>query len=56
MECENYLCVYNDNNKCILDKITLDTTGLCLECIYVSISDEDIKKAKEAFFKEESIY
>ncbi len=47
MNCENYLCIYENNGQCILDKIELDIVGLCKECIYIDISNKDLKTKKQ---------
>ncbi len=52
MKCENIFCIYWKNNKCILDKITLDIKGVCQECIYINISENKLKrKRNEILYK-----
>lgn len=51
MECENVFCVYEKDGKCILDKVSLDITGQCTECITVEIENVIIAKAKNNFLK-----
>ena len=46
MNCENYLCIYENNGTCVLDEIELDIQGQCKECIYVNLSDNDLKQIK----------
>jgi len=54
MICENYFCVYNKDDKCMFDDdVTLDVTGMCLDCIYPTIDQDVIDKAKERFFNGE---
>ncbi len=47
MNCENEYCIYNKEYKCILDEITLDIQGKCIECIYVDIPSQQLEKLKE---------
>lgn len=47
VQCENFLCVYNDKNKCTLKNISLDITGTCRECIYPEIPREILDKLKK---------
>ena len=56
MECENSLCIYEKNKKCILDEISVNMLGICDECIYPSIDEEllqDLKNKTLERFKEE---
>lgn len=46
MECENNYCIYEKKGKCILDTISLDTTGQCIDCIYFNIDDDTLQKLK----------
>ena len=47
MKCENLYCIYNDEDKCILESVSLDIQGKCKECIYVDITDDQLKKLKK---------
>lgn len=47
MECENIYCVFCKNNKCLLNKISIDISGLCKDCIYVDIAKEVLEQAKK---------
>ena len=55
MKCENYFCIYEDNGKCILDKIELDVMGQCTECIYVNLESDVLKEAKQNLLKKYEI-
>lgn len=55
MKCENYFCIYEDNGKCILDKIELDIMGQCTECIYVNLESDVLKEAKQNLLKKYEI-
>ncbi|MBQ3005473.1 MAG: hypothetical protein IJD88_06035 [Clostridia bacterium] len=46
MNCENDLCIYQENGVCILDEIELDFQGQCTACIRIDIEDSDLKKLK----------
>lgn len=37
LACEFDLCIYNDNAKCILGQTTINSIGMCDECIIVSM-------------------
>jgi len=47
MKCEVDYCIYNRNFSCILNKIQIDSTGMCEECILISISKVDLEFLKE---------
>ena len=32
MQCEFYYCIYNSENKCILNEIEIDELGMCGSC------------------------
>ena len=55
MKCENYFCIYEDNGKCILDKIELDIMGQCTECIYVNLESDVLKEAKQNLLRKYEI-
>ena len=47
MKCENSLCVYQFEDKCILNEVKIDSLGMCTECIYPDIDENVLKEAKE---------
>lgn len=47
MQCENKLCIYCKEDKCILDSISVDALGMCADCIQVTIETELLERAKE---------
>ena len=53
MNCENNLCVYWNNGKCILGEISIDASGVCADCIYVNIDENILKNARKKFLGEE---
>ena len=46
MNCENNFCIYQRNGNCILNEISIDSSGMCTECIYPDIDEEILKDAK----------
>lgn len=46
MKCENNYCIYHFNGKCILDKVDMNSLGMCTECIYPDIDEEFLNQAK----------
>ena len=51
MNCENSFCIYQSKGKCTLDKINIDSLGMCTECIYPDIDEEIINQAKLKLLK-----
>ena len=47
MTCENIFCIYQRNNECILEEISLDIMGICDNCIYVDIDTKMLNELKE---------
>lgn len=47
MNCENFLCIYEKNNKCLLDTINLDILGQCTNCVYISIENDLLDTLKK---------
>lgn len=47
MQCKNELCIYCKKDKCILDSISIDTLGMCADCIQITIEAELLEKVKE---------
>ena len=46
MECENELCIYWQEGLCLLSRISIDSVGLCTQCIYPSFPPEVLERAK----------
>lgn len=46
MHCECDLCIYNQNNFCILDEITVSVSGACDNCVFVSLPEAYLEKQK----------
>ncbi|MBR5515400.1 MAG: hypothetical protein IKU52_04280 [Clostridia bacterium] len=51
MICENVFCVYNHNNRCIVNEPELDIMGMCRACVYVEPDAEYIKCLKIKMLK-----
>ena len=47
IRCENYLCMYMEDEKCLLDEIALDVCGVCQDCIYIEIPEDEIERIKK---------
>lgn len=45
MKCENSFCIYQTTGKCMLDKVDIDSLGMCKECIYPDIDEEILNQA-----------
>ena len=46
IQCENEWCVYQENNRCVMQTVTLDIQGQCQECVYVSLDAEWLQQRK----------
>ncbi|MDD5923163.1 MAG: hypothetical protein PUC88_00030 [Clostridia bacterium] len=46
MKCENSFCIYQFKSECLLDKVDIDSLGMCTECIYPDIDEEILNRAK----------
>ncbi len=46
MRCEYEFCIYNKNNKCLLENINIDSLGLCADCILPDIDPSILQQAK----------
>ncbi len=51
MVCTNKLCVYCEDEKCILQEISIGTLGICEEFILVDIEDGILSERKEMMLK-----
>ncbi|MCL2577225.1 MAG: sporulation initiation factor Spo0A C-terminal domain-containing protein [Defluviitaleaceae bacterium] len=48
MNCENELCVYNKNYKCVLEKVTINNFSICKESAYISLQKNYLDRVKES--------
>lgn len=46
--CLNDLCLYWNDNCCILSNINLDVSGMCENCIYIKFSVQELNKKRKA--------
>lgn len=46
MKCENSFCIYQSEGKCSIEKVSIDSLGMCTECIYPDIDEEILNQAK----------
>lgn len=51
MRCENLFCIYYENDACTLSEISLSIQGACEACIYVSMDDAVLKRARDALLQ-----
>ena len=47
MRCENDLCIYWEENACLLDNVSLNALGQCTDCICVSIDEDVLRRERE---------
>ena len=47
MNCLKELCIYQKDDKCMLDSIELDNNGCCESCIFVNIPSNLLEYEKE---------
>ncbi len=51
MKCENNFCIYQNKGNCIFEKVSIDSLGMCAECIYPDIDEEVLTQAKLRLLK-----
>ena len=47
MKCEHEYCVYNNEGKCLFEKVAINGLGMCDNCIVVSIENEFLQTEKD---------
>lgn len=47
IQCENRLCVYYQDHRCLLESITLDILGQCEACLLIDLTDREIARARQ---------
>jgi hypothetical protein len=52
MQCENNYCIYQIENKCRHEKISLNALGMCDDCIIVSLDENFLTVEKERQLQE----
>ncbi len=48
MNCEKIFCIYWQNQKCLLQSISIDTLGHCQDCIFIEIKEPKLEKKRAA--------
>ena len=51
MKCEFDYCIYNKERKCIIRMPSINSLGMCEECIIVSIDRDYLEKEKKRQLK-----
>ena len=51
LSCHNEFCIYQKQGNCILNSVSLDIQGNCLDCVYVNVEEESLNDLKEKQLK-----
>ena len=51
LSCQNEFCIYQKQGNCILNSVSLDIQGNCLDCVYINIEEESLNDLKEKQLK-----
>ena len=46
MNCENNFCIYQNNGECKIKNISINSLGMCSECILPDIDEATLYKEK----------
>ena len=46
MNCENNFCIYQNNGECKIENISINSLGMCSECILPDIDETTLYKEK----------
>lgn len=52
MQCENDLCIYWEENVCLLDNVSINALGQCSEQISVSFDKETLRQVRARMRRE----
>ena len=52
MNCENKFCIYQNEGKCMLNKVDIDSLGMCADCIYPDIDEKILNQSKLILLRE----
>lgn len=52
MNCENKFCIYQNEGKCMLNRVDIDSLGMCADCIYPDIDEKILNQAKLKLLRE----
>ena len=47
MSCENIYCIYNKQNRCGFESVTINALGMCEDCILVSFDKDFLDTEKK---------
>ena len=49
MNCEYEYCIYNSENECVFEEVTINNLGMCDDCIIISLDKDflDMKKKQQ---------
>ncbi len=47
MQCQFAFCVYQSDGMCLLDSISIDSMGMCEDCIVVNLDDAVLQEKKQ---------
>jgi len=51
MRCENEFCIYNKGNNCRFERVTINTLGMCEDCIIITLEKDFLEAEKEMQLK-----
>ena len=51
MKCANSFCIYQFKGNCVLDKVDINSLGMCAECIYPEIDENTLLQAKSKLLR-----
>jgi len=51
MDCENEYCIYNKESKCRFECVTINTLGMCEDCVIISLDKDFLEAEKERQLK-----
>lgn len=46
LDCENEYCIYNMDNRCRFEKVTINSLGMCDDCVIISLDKDFLTKEK----------
>ena len=52
MNCEQEYCIYNNNGDCILQNISINSLGMCDDCMTITLDKKLLTKFKERELRE----
>lgn len=56
MNCANRFCIYWTDEKCSLDSVSLDITGMCEDCIYVNIEESVLQTYRKKLLENTDLF